>query len=109
MVHVPQWLLEPMVYFPTSGLAFLRRHVELSNCIARKLIQSRLPEDDADKKDALSRIGANICGQFGHALSDVTYSVMSNRTEAGRWQLTDEELAPQLWWVLAGDNRHHVG
>jgi hypothetical protein len=38
---------------------------------------------------------------FGHALSDITCSVISNRTEAGRWRLTDDELAPQLWWVLA--------
>jgi hypothetical protein len=60
MVHVPPWLLDPMVYLPTSGLAFLRRHVQLSNGIARKLIQSRIPEDDVDKKDALSRIGTCI-------------------------------------------------
>lgn len=58
MTHVPPWLLNWMVYLPTSGLAFLRRHVQLSNCTARKLIQSRLLDaDDANQKDALSRIG----------------------------------------------------
>ena len=58
MVHVPTWLLDPMIYFPSSGLAFLRRHVQLSNSVARRLIQSRLPDSkDLDKKDALSRIG----------------------------------------------------
>jgi hypothetical protein len=62
MVHVPTWLLDPMIYFPSSGLAFLRRHVQLSNGIARRLIQSRLLEpNDLDKKDALSRIGICIC------------------------------------------------
>jgi hypothetical protein len=61
MVRVPPWLLDPMIYFPSSGLAFLRRHVHLSNGIARTLIQSRSPEDDVDKKDALSRIGTCIC------------------------------------------------
>ncbi len=45
-----------MIYLPTSGLAFLRRHVRLSNDIAQKLILSRSPEMD-DGKDALSRIG----------------------------------------------------
>lgn len=60
MVHVPPWLLDTMVNFPSSGLAFLRRHVRLSNGIARRLIQSRLLDaNDVDKKDALSRIG--IC------------------------------------------------
>ena len=34
---------------------------------------------------------------LGHACSDPIYSVIANRSEAGRWQLTDEELAPQLW------------
>lgn len=64
MVHVPTWLLDPMIYFPSSGLAFLRRHVQLSNNIARRLIQSRLPEsNDLDQKDALSRIG--ICCIYG--------------------------------------------
>ena len=49
-----------MIYFPSSGLTFLCRHVHLPNGIARRLIQSRLPEsNDLDKKDALSRIG--IC------------------------------------------------
>ena len=58
MVHVPPWLLDKMIYFPSSGLAFLRRHVQLSNNIARRLIQSRLIEaDDVDQKDALTRIG----------------------------------------------------
>ena len=65
MVHVPTWLLDPMIYFPSSGLAFLRRHVQLSNGIARRLIQSRLPEsNDLDKKDALSRIGICICNHL---------------------------------------------
>jgi hypothetical protein len=65
MVHVPPWLLDPMIYFPSSGLTFLRRHVQLSNGIARRLIQSRLIEaDDVDKKDALSRIGTCICNNL---------------------------------------------
>jgi len=71
MVHVPSWFLDPMIYFPSSGLAFLRRHVQLSNGIARRLIQSRLPEsNDLDKKDALSRIGIWIRTIFGHSRSD---------------------------------------
>ncbi|KAI0281778.1 cytochrome P450 [Russula aff. rugulosa BPL654] len=83
MVHVPTWLLDPMIYFPSSGLAFLHRHVQLSNGIARRLIQSRLPEsNDLDKKDALSRI------------------VIANRSEVERWRLTDDELAPQLCTLL---------
>ncbi|KAF8483511.1 cytochrome P450 [Russula ochroleuca] len=82
MVRVPPWLLDPMIYFPSSGLAFLRRHVHLSNGIARTLIQSRSPEDDVDKKDALSRI------------------VIANHSDAGRWQFTDEELAPQVCTLL---------
>jgi len=60
MVHFPTWFLDAIIYFPSSGLAFLRRHVQLSNGIARRLTQSRLLEsNDLDKKDALSRIG--IC------------------------------------------------
>jgi len=83
MVHVPTWLLNPMVYFPSSGLAFLRRHVQLSNTIARRLIQSRLPEsNNLDKEDALSRI------------------VIANRSEVERCRLTDDELAPQLCTLL---------
>lgn len=58
MTHVPPWLLNWVIYFPSSGLAFLRRHVQLSNSTARRLIQSRLLDaDGANKKDALSRIG----------------------------------------------------
>lgn len=50
-----------MIYFPSSGLAFLRRHVQLSNNIARRLIQSRLQEtDNVYKRDTLSRIGISI-------------------------------------------------
>lgn len=65
MIHVPPWLLDPMIYFPSSGLKFLRRHVQLSNSIALRLIQSRLIEvDDVDKKDALSRIGTCISNNF---------------------------------------------
>jgi hypothetical protein len=62
MVHVPPWLLNPMIYFPSSGLAFLRRHVQMADGIARRLIQSRLLDgDDVDMKDALSRIGTRLC------------------------------------------------
>jgi hypothetical protein len=51
MVHIPTWLLAPMIYFPSSGLAFLRGHVQLSNGIARRLILSRLSEaNDVDTK-----------------------------------------------------------
>ena len=56
MIHAPPWLLDPMIYFPSSGLAFLRRHVQLSNDIARKLIQSRSLDANDAGKDALSRI-----------------------------------------------------
>lgn len=56
MDHVPPSLLSTMTYLPTSGLAFLRRHVQLSNVIAQKLILSRSSDID-DGKDALSRIG----------------------------------------------------
>ena len=58
MTRVPPWLLDWMIYLPSSGLAFLRRHVQLSNSTARTLIQSRLLDADSIyKKDALSRIG----------------------------------------------------
>jgi len=91
MVHVPPSLLDLMIRFPSSGLAFLRRHVQLSNNIARKLIQSRLREvDDADKKDALSRI------------------VSANCSETERWRLTDEELAPQLATLLGAGHETTV-
>ncbi|KAI9453185.1 cytochrome P450, partial [Russula earlei] len=91
MVHVPPSLLDLMIYFPSSGLAFLRRHVELSNNIARKLIQSRLAEArDVDRNDALSRI------------------VTANRSEAERWQLTDEELSPQLATLLGAGHETTV-
>jgi hypothetical protein len=56
MVHVPPRLLDTMIYLPTSGLTFLRRHVQLSNRIARRLIRSRLPGVDNVDKDALTRI-----------------------------------------------------
>ena len=101
MVHVPPWLLDPMTYFPSSGLKFLRRHVQMSDGIARRLIQSRLLEgDDVDRKDALSRIGNRL---FDHlrTSTDIIYLVKANRAEAERWRLTDDELAPQLWWVLS--------
>ncbi|KAF8468659.1 hypothetical protein DFH94DRAFT_276594 [Russula ochroleuca] len=56
-VHVSPWLLGPMINFPSPGLTFLCRHVELPDGIARRLIQSRLIDaDDVDRKDALSRI-----------------------------------------------------
>ncbi|KAI0002552.1 cytochrome P450 [Russula compacta] len=91
MVHVPPWLLDMMIYFPSSGLAFLRRHVQLSNNIARRLIQSRLPEtDNVDKRDALSRI------------------VIANSSESGRWRLTDKELAPQLATLLGAGHETTV-
>jgi hypothetical protein len=48
-----------MIYLPTSGLAFLRRHVQLSNDIAQKLILSRSSDMD-NGKDALSRIGIGV-------------------------------------------------
>ena len=58
MVHLPPWLLGPMANLPSPGLTFLRRHVQLADGIARRLIQSRLLDaDDVDRKDALSRIG----------------------------------------------------
>ncbi|KAI9441397.1 cytochrome P450 [Lactarius indigo] len=81
MDHVPQSLLDTMIHLPTSGLAFLRRHVQLSNDIAQKLILSRSPEM-VDGKDALSRI------------------VVANRSESERWRLSDDELSPQLATLL---------
>ncbi|KAI9465874.1 cytochrome P450 [Lactarius psammicola] len=81
MVHVPPSLLNTMIYLPTSGLAFLRRHVRVSNDIAQKLILSRSPEMD-NGKDALSRI------------------VVANRSESGRWRLSHDELSPQLATLL---------
>ncbi len=47
---------------------------------------------------------------FGHALFDLIHLVIANRSEVERWRLTDDELAPQLWWVtvLSCDNRRHV-
>ena len=75
MVRLPPWLLEPMINFPSPGLTFLRRHVQLADGIARRLIQSRLLEsDDVDRKDALSRIGTTMFLQpsVGRARSDLT-------------------------------------
>jgi hypothetical protein len=46
---------------------------------------------------------------FGHSRSDSTHLVIANRSEVERWRLTDDELAPQLWWILSRDNRRHVG
>lgn len=78
---MPPSLLSTMTYLPTSGLAFLRRHVQLSNVIAQKLILSRSSDID-DGKDALSRIG------------------VANRSQYGRWRLSDDELSPQLATLL---------
>jgi len=101
MVHVPPSLLDMMIYFPSSGLAFLRRHVQLSNNIARKLIQSRSREvGDADKKDALSRIGICPHPLLGMRVLVSIHPVLANCSEAERWRLTDEELTPQLACVL---------
>jgi hypothetical protein len=72
MVHIPPRLLDTMIYFPTSGLAFLRRHVQLSNTIARKLIRSRLSEVEHVDKDALSRIGIFLCVVVVQTRSDLT-------------------------------------
>ncbi|KAI0298376.1 cytochrome P450 [Multifurca ochricompacta] len=85
MDHLPTWALDLMVNLPTSGLTFLRRHVELSNGIAQKLIQSRLTEeDDGDQKDALSRI------------------VIANRSESEKWRLSDTELFLSLRNTILG-------
>jgi hypothetical protein len=46
---------------------------------------------------------------FGHSCSDQIQSVIANRSEVERWRLTDDELVPQLWWILSRDNRRHVG
>lgn len=46
---------------------------------------------------------------FGHSRSDQIHSVIANRSEVERWRLTDDELVPQLWWILSRDNRRHVG
>jgi len=46
---------------------------------------------------------------FGHSHSNQVFSVIANRSEVERWRLTDDELAPQLWWVLSRDRHRHVG
>lgn len=56
MDHVPPSLLATMTYFPTSGLAFLHRHAQLSNVIAQRPILSGSSDID-DGMDAPSRIG----------------------------------------------------
>ncbi|KAI0292218.1 cytochrome P450 [Multifurca ochricompacta] len=91
MDHLPTWMLDLMVNLPSSGLTFLRRHVELSNGIAQQLIQSRLTEeDDGNQKDALSRI------------------VIANRSESERWRLSDKELFPQLATILGAGHETTV-
>ncbi|KAH9975382.1 cytochrome P450 [Lactifluus volemus] len=90
MVHVPPRLLDTMIYLPTSGLTFLRRHVQLSNRIARRLIRSRLRGVDNVDKDALTRI------------------LIANRLEAERWRLTDDELVPQLATLLGAGHETSV-
>ena len=60
MVHVPPRILDAMIYLPTSGLTFLRRHVQLSNQIARRLIRSRSSRVDNVDKDALTRIRMGV-------------------------------------------------
>lgn len=97
MDYVPPSLLDIMIYLPTSGLAFLRRHVRLSNDIAQKLILSRSSDMD-NGKDALSRIGIV---NWRPSLFDTSRliclrPVVANRSESGRWRLSDDELSPQL-------------
>ncbi|KAH9006424.1 cytochrome P450 [Lactarius hatsudake] len=53
--HVPPSLLDTMIYLPTSGLAFLRRHVQLSNDIVQKLTIK--VTRNGRWKDALSQVG----------------------------------------------------
>ncbi|KAI0052758.1 cytochrome P450 [Auriscalpium vulgare] len=80
MVHVPPRVLDLMTYLPTAGLTFLRRHVRLSNAVARKLVAER--GEDAEGRDALSLI------------------VRANRNEDESRRLVDEELIPQLATIL---------
>lgn len=55
-------MLDLMTYLPSDGLSFLRKHVEMSNEIARKLIKSKMAALEEGKigKDALSLIGKCI-------------------------------------------------
>jgi hypothetical protein len=114
-VHVSPWLLGPMINFPSPGLTFLCRHVELPDGIARRLIQSRLIDaDDVDRKDALSRIGT-CPGPFlqpslvGRARSDSTYSysVKANRSETERLAAYGRRArSSALVGTRRNDNRH---
>ncbi|KAI0066958.1 cytochrome P450 [Artomyces pyxidatus] len=80
MAYVPPPILDLMAYVPTSGLTFLRRHVRLSNDIARILVCARA--GSADGRDALSLI------------------IRANASEDESRRLTDAELLPQLATIL---------
>ena len=94
MDPVPPSLLGSMTYFPTSDLACLRRHVQLSNVIAQKQILSRSSYID-DGKDGLSRIGIIIGIRIFRRVL-LFYLVVANQSQFGRWRLSDDELSPQL-------------
>ena len=70
----------------------LRRHAQLSDDIAQKLILSRSSDTD-DGKDALGRNGITVVVR-----DFLTYFslVSANRSESRRWYLSDDELSPQL-------------
>ncbi|VDB91027.1 unnamed protein product [Peniophora sp. CBMAI 1063] len=86
MAHIPMSLLDLLRYLPDPGLAFLRRHVRLSNTLSRRLIAERT--EGAKRGLALGT----------DALSLI---VKANIEETGRWRLRDEELVPQFATLLA--------
>ena len=85
MSHIPLRFLDLLYYLPDPGLAFLKRHVDLSSALSRKLIAERT--DGAMRGDALGK----------DALSLI---VKANVQEKGRWRLGDEELVPQFACVV---------
>ncbi|EIM80594.1 cytochrome P450 [Stereum hirsutum FP-91666 SS1] len=84
---IPPRILDLMPYLPSDGLAFLRKNLEMSNEIARKLIASKVAalEEGNIGRDVLSLV------------------VKANTTENGKLRLTDEELVPQLSTILNAD------
>ncbi|KAH9177615.1 hypothetical protein EDB89DRAFT_1902241 [Lactarius sanguifluus] len=105
MDHVPPSLLGAMIYLPTSGLAFLRRHVQLSNDIVQNLILSRSPEMD-DDKDTLSQIGimnsltriSTLLGAgYETAGTSLGWILFELETYPGEQHQLREEVNKEIW------------
>ena len=94
MSHIPMRFLDLLYCLPDPGLAFLKRHVDLSSALSRKLIAERT--DGAVKGNALG----------SDALSLI---VKANSHEKGRWRLGDEELVPQFACPNAGSDVADLG